>query len=99
LPLYQPLRKTEPFTWTPEAKEALRNLKRLLTNTPILVPPTKGEALLLYVTATTQVVSDAVIVERQEGGHALHVQKSVYFNSEVLSEIKPTTHKSRNCYM
>jgi uncharacterized protein with von Willebrand factor type A (vWA) domain len=38
LPLYRLLRKTEHFIWTPEAKESLKNLKRLLTNTPILVP-------------------------------------------------------------
>jgi hypothetical protein len=38
-PLYRLLRKAERFTWTPEAEEALRNLKALLTNTPILVPP------------------------------------------------------------
>jgi hypothetical protein len=39
LPLYRLLRKTERFTWTHEAEEALRNLKALLTNAPILVPP------------------------------------------------------------
>jgi hypothetical protein len=39
LPLYRLLRKTECFTWTPEAEEALGNLKALLTNAPILVPP------------------------------------------------------------
>ena len=64
LPLYRLLRKSKCFSWTPEAKEALTKLKALLTNPPILVPPTKGEALLLYVTATTQVVSAAVVVER-----------------------------------
>jgi hypothetical protein len=41
-PLYRLLRKTECFVWTLEAEEALENLKRLLTNTPILVPPPKG---------------------------------------------------------
>jgi hypothetical protein len=38
LPLYRLLRKVERFTWTPEAEEALGNLKALLTNAPILVP-------------------------------------------------------------
>jgi hypothetical protein len=56
LPLYHLLRKAERFTWTPEAEEALENLKALLTNAPILVPPAAGEALLIYVAATTQVV-------------------------------------------
>jgi hypothetical protein len=38
LPLYRLLRKTERFSWTPEAEEALENLKALLTSAPILVP-------------------------------------------------------------
>jgi ribonuclease HI len=88
LPLYRLLRKAERFTWTPEAEEALGNLKALLTNAPILVPPTAGEALLIYVAATTQVVSAAVVVERREEGHALLIQRPVYFISEVLSETK-----------
>jgi hypothetical protein len=88
LPLYRLLRKTERFTWTPEAEEALGNLKALLTSVPILVPPAAGEALLIYVAATTQVVSAAIVVERREEGHALLVQRPVYFISEVLSETK-----------
>jgi hypothetical protein len=90
LPLYRLLRKAERFTWTPETEEALRNLKALLTNTPILVPPPPavGEALLIYVVATTQVVSATIVVERREEGHALLVERPVYFISEVLSETK-----------
>jgi hypothetical protein len=88
LPLYRLLRKVEHFTWTPEAKEALGNLKALVTNAPILVPPTAGEALLIYIAATTQVVNAAIVVERREEGHALLIQRPVYFISEVLSETK-----------
>jgi hypothetical protein len=44
LPLYRLLRKVECFTWTPEAEEALGNLKALLTNAPTLVPLATGEA-------------------------------------------------------
>jgi ribonuclease HI len=86
--LYRLLRKAERFTWTPEAEEALKNLKALLTNAPILVPPAATENLLIYVAATTQVVSAAVVVERREEGHALLIQRLVYFISEVLSETK-----------
>jgi hypothetical protein len=43
---------------------------------------------LLYLAATTHVVSTAIIVERQEDGHAYPVQRPVYFISEVLSESK-----------
>jgi hypothetical protein len=53
-----------------------------------LVPHAAGEALLIYVAATTQVVSAAIMVEKREEGHALLVQSPVYFISEVLSETK-----------
>jgi hypothetical protein len=64
LPLYRLLRKTDRFTWTPVAQKALDGLMALLTNALILVPLAEGEPLLLYVVATTQVVSAAIIVER-----------------------------------
>jgi hypothetical protein len=64
LPLYRLLRKTERFAWTPESEEALGNLKALLTSAPVLVLPGAGEALLIYIAATTQVVSAAIVVER-----------------------------------
>jgi ribonuclease HI len=52
------------------------------------VPPAAGEALWIYVAATTQVVSAAIVVKRREEGHALLIQRLVYFISEVLSETK-----------
>jgi len=88
LPLYRLLRKTERFTWTPEAQKALDRLKASLTHAPILTPPADAEPLYLYVAATTQVVSAVVIVERHEEGHALPVQRTVYYISEVLSKTK-----------
>ena len=88
LPLYRLLRKSKHFSWTPEAQEALDKLKALLTNPPILVRPAEGEPLLLYVAATDQVASAAIVVERKEEGHALPVQRPVYFISEVLSDTK-----------
>ena len=68
-------------------------VKQLLTKAPILVPPIDGESLLLYIAATMQVVSAALVVEREEEGHALKVQRPVYFISEVLSDSK--THYSQ----
>ena len=63
-------------------------VKQLLTKASILVPSTDGEPILLYIAATTQVVSAALVVEREEEGHALKVQRPVYFISEVLSNSK-----------
>ena len=88
LALYRLLKKSEHFSWTPEAQEALDKLKDLLTNPHILVPSIEGEPLLLYITATDQVASAAIVVERKEEGYALPVQRLVYFVSEVLSDTK-----------
>ena len=63
-------------------------VKLLLTKAPILVPPTDRESLLLYIAATMQVVSVALVVEWEEEGHALKVQCPMYFISEVLSNSK-----------
>jgi hypothetical protein len=88
LPLYRLLKKHEHFSWTVEAQEALDKLKASLTHAPILTPPQDSEPLYLYVAATTQVVSAVIMVERAEEGHALPVQRPVYYISEVLSETK-----------
>jgi hypothetical protein len=50
--------------------------------------PRKKEQLLLYLAATTHVVSTAIVVERQEDGHTYPVWRLVYCISEVLSESK-----------
>ena len=88
LPLYRLLRKSKCFSWTPEAQETLDKLKVSLTSALILTPPVDGKSHYLYVAAATQVVSAAIVVERQEEGHALPVQRPVYFVSEVMSETK-----------
>jgi hypothetical protein len=50
--------------------------------------PTQEKSCCYMSPATTQVVSATIVVERQEEGHALPVQRPVYFISEVLSETK-----------
>jgi hypothetical protein len=53
-----------------------------------LTAPQPGENLLLYIAATTQVISTVIMVELHEEGHAFGVQWPVYFVSEVHSESK-----------
>jgi hypothetical protein len=96
LPLYRLQKKHEHFSWTVEAREALDKLKATLAHAPILTPPQNGEPLYLYVAATTQVVSTVIMVEGTEEGHALPVQRPIYYISEVLAETKtryPQTQK------
>ena len=86
LPFFKLLKKQDKFRWSQEAANALEDLKQHLQSPPILTAPMPGEELLLYIAATTHVVSTAIVVERKEEGHAYGVQRPVYFISEVLSE-------------
>jgi hypothetical protein len=52
LPLYRLLQKSECFSWTAEAQEALDKLKATLAHAPILTPPQECEPL--YFTSSPQ---------------------------------------------
>jgi hypothetical protein len=88
LPFFKVLKKTSKFEWTEEAKEAFESLKAYLTSSPILTPPKKNEDMMLYISATSTVVSVAIVVEREEEGYVYKVQRSVYYISEVLIDSK-----------
>jgi hypothetical protein len=88
LPFFKLLKRHNKFQWIEEAKQALQDLNHHLQSPPILTAPQPGENLLLYIAATTHIISIAIVVERQEEGHAFGVQQPVYFISEVLSESK-----------
>ncbi len=51
--------------WTPEDEAALQDLKKYLSSTPVLVAPKPQEPLLLYLAATNQVVSAALVAQRE----------------------------------
>jgi hypothetical protein len=75
------------FEWIEEAKEAFESLKAYLTSSSILTPPKKHEDIMLYIAATSMVVSVAIVVEREEG-RMYKVQWPVYYISEVLLDSK-----------
>ena len=86
LPFFKLLKKADKFEWTEEANEAFKRLKAYLTSSPVLTPPKKDEDMMLYISATSTVVSTAIVVETEEEGRVYKVQRPVYYISEVLSE-------------
>jgi hypothetical protein len=62
------MRNSGPFVWTEKAEEAFQELKQYLTSPPIMVALEPGEPLLLYIVATTEVVS-MVLVAKWSGPH------------------------------
>ena len=88
MPLYQLMKKTDDFIWNDAANTAFEDLKRQLSEPPVLAAPIDKEPVLLYVAANSRAVSVAVVVERKEPGKEYPVQRTAYYVSEVLIESK-----------
>jgi hypothetical protein len=71
LPFFKLLKKADKFVWDEEAQKAFDALKESLTTPPIMTPPRLGETLLLYISATTNVVSTVLVAEREEQGRLI----------------------------
>jgi hypothetical protein len=76
LPFFKLLKKSSKFEWTDEANDAFEKIKAYLTSSPVLTLPMKKEDMLLYITATTMVVSVVIIVEREEEGHIFKILRA-----------------------
>ena len=82
------MKKIDKLKWTPQVDEAFKELKRMLSTAPILAAPTDKEPMMLYIAATTRVISIVMVVERPEKDKAQPIQSPVYYISEVLSVSK-----------
>jgi hypothetical protein len=60
------LQKSRPFVWSQEEDEVFQELKQYLMSLPIMIVLELAEPLLLYITATTEVMSMGLVTERQE---------------------------------
>jgi hypothetical protein len=75
LPFFKLLKKADKFAWDKEAQKAFDALTESLTTPPIMTLLVLGETLLLYISATTNVVSTVLVAEREEEGQAYPVQR------------------------
>ncbi|GKA18998.1 reverse transcriptase domain-containing protein [Tanacetum coccineum] len=81
LPLFKTLKKCikkSDFHWTPEAKQAFKQLKQHLSELPLLIAPKPKEELIVYMSASHGAISAVLMTER---GMA---QTPVYFVSRAL---------------
>ena len=90
LPFFKLLKASKRFSWLEEADTAFEQRKLFLTKPLIMTAPRPDETLLIYIAATSRVISTTIVTEREEAGHVYKVQHPVYFLSEVLNE--PKTH-------
>ena len=76
LPFFKTLKQA--FAWTDECEEAFQDLKRYLSNPPLLSPLKEGENLYLYLAVLTTAVSAALICEKAKK------QLPVYYVSQAF---------------
>ena len=75
-PFFQVLKKS--FQWDTKCEEAFSALKTYLSSPPILVSPTEGELLTLYLAVSDFSTSDVLVRDKER------VQHSVYYCSRAL---------------
>lgn len=66
------------FEWTAESQEAFDQLKKYMTEAPLLAKPSPEDILYLYLAISEQAVSAVLVKEEKK------VQKPIYYVSKVL---------------
>ena len=80
LPFFKMLKQA--FAWTDECKAAFQELKRYLSNPPLLSPSKQGEDLYLYLVVSATAVSATLIREENKK------QLPVYYVSQAFQGAK-----------
>jgi ribonuclease HI len=86
LPFLKALRGAKDFAWGPEQAAAFASLKQYLSKLAILTSPDPSLPLLLYIAASLNAVSTALVQEQNREGSFR--QCPVYYVSEVLTTSK-----------
>jgi len=81
LPFFKTLKgclRRQDFSWSDEAEEAFKEMKKFLADLPTLTAPIAGEPLTLYLAASKECVSSVLLADRDNG------QMPIYFVSRAL---------------
>ena len=81
-PIFKLLRKNVQISWSEECQAAFDKIKQLLIKPPILVSPTPGRPLLLYL-STMQHSMGAVLGQHDESSRKEH---AIYYLSKKFND-------------
>jgi len=81
-PIFRLLRKKNPGVWDNDCQEAFDKIKRYLQNPPLLVPPTPGRPLILYLTVT-ETAMGCVLGQHDESGRK---EQAIYYLSKKFND-------------
>ncbi|KAL0412206.1 UNVERIFIED_CONTAM: hypothetical protein Slati_3810300 [Sesamum latifolium] len=69
LPFFKMLRKAKTFEWGTPCQFAFKELKAYLARLPLLVKPSPGDTLYVYLSVAPQAVSSVLIREEEENNY------------------------------
>ncbi|KAA3458938.1 RNA-directed DNA polymerase (Reverse transcriptase), Ribonuclease H-like protein [Gossypium australe] len=81
-PIFRLLRKHNPREWNEECQVAFDKIKQYLSNPPVLVPPTPGRPLILYLTVFENSMG-CVLGQHDESGKR---ERAIYYLSKKFTE-------------
>ena len=73
------MRKGVSFIWDKACQEAFKDIKKYLTKPPVLVAPTSGRPILLYLEAIDHSLS-TLLAHKNDEGH----EQAIYYLSRTL---------------
>ncbi|PKI37274.1 hypothetical protein CRG98_042337 [Punica granatum] len=81
-PLFRLLRKNAAIEWDEECQKAFDTIKAYLVQPPVLVPPTPGRPLILYLTVCRQSLG-CMLGQEEESTHTEH---AIYYLSKKFTD-------------
>jgi hypothetical protein len=76
---FSSIKKKEKFEWTPKCEAVFRQIKTFLCTPLVLIHPSKGYTLFLYLSISNNAMSSVLVQDSPEG------EKQVYFVSKVFN--------------
>ncbi|XP_042519149.1 uncharacterized protein LOC122092913 [Macadamia integrifolia] len=81
-PIFKLLKKDQPKRWNPQCKLAFDRINSYLVNPPILIPPTPGRPLLLYLSVLETSMGSMVAQHGPDG----HIEQAIYYLSKNFTD-------------
>ncbi|PKI71177.1 hypothetical protein CRG98_008426 [Punica granatum] len=81
-PLFRLLRKNAAIEWDEECQKAFDTIKAYLVRPPVLVPPTPGHPLVLYLTVRRQSLG-CMLGQEEE---STHTERAIYYLSKKFTD-------------
>ena len=80
-PIFRLLRKNQPTVWNDDCQRAFEKIKECLLSPPVLVPPTPGQPLLLYL-SVSDIASGCMLAQLDDSGK----ERAIYYLSKRMLE-------------